>query len=83
MRTVMPASDCTNTATEVRSAWDARLFAERVGGWPIVLRRVGGTSHQVGSPAEAADILEAGDADVWMAEAPATTWRSPRPTAVR
>lgn len=78
----MPASDCANATIVVRSAWDATLFAERVGGWPIVLRRAGGGSHHVGSPAEAADILE-GCADVWLAELSPTTWRSPRPRPVR
>lgn len=67
----MRAMQCSPRSTVVRSAWDATLFAERVGGWPIVLRPDRSddrTAFHVDTPAEAAALLERGDGSAWVAE---------------
>lgn len=68
---VTQAMQCSPRSTVVRSAWDATLFAERLGGWPIVLRpdgSDGGVAFHVDTPAEAAALLERGDGAAWVAE---------------
>lgn len=54
----------------VRSAWDAMLFAERCGGWPLVLSPLEPTSAEealhVADATEAAVVLER-DGRPWLA----------------
>jgi 5-(carboxyamino)imidazole ribonucleotide synthase len=56
----------------VRSSWGTILFAERTGGWPLVLRPVdradGASTHHVADAREAAMLLEPADGRVWVAE---------------
>jgi hypothetical protein len=82
MRSVIPAFDDRRqlrTVTEggavVRSAWDAMLFAERCGGWPLVLSPLEPTGAEdalhVADVTEAAVVLER-DGRPWLAR----TWSS-------